>query len=98
KSEPMRFDQLSPPMPAEFPPPGRQIAGPRMIDLEQLGAECSRPKREDALDTIAGEPRTKQARCRQTAPGRLLNIAIPARCVAETTVSAEISVMAVGSH
>src|SRR6185295_12853722 len=50
------------------------------------------------MNTIAGETRTQQARCRQTAPGRLLNIAIPARCIAETTVSAEISVMAVGSH
>ena len=50
------------------------------------------------MDTIAGETRTKQARRRQSAPGWLLNIAIPTRCVAETAVSAKISVMAVRSH
>src|SRR6185369_4784098 len=50
------------------------------------------------MNTIAREPRTKQARCRQSAPWRFLNIAISSRCVAETAISPKIGVMAVGSH
>ena len=96
--EPMRLDQLAPPMPAEFPPARRQIAGARMIDLEEFGAECLRPQAKDAMNAVAGEPGTEQPRRRQPAPGRLLHIAITRRGIAEAAVAAQTVMVAVGVH
>src|SRR5688572_12447432 len=85
-------------MPPEFPPACRQVAGARMIDLEQLGAECLGPQREDSMNAIAGEAGAQKTRRRQAAPGRLTRARITRRGVAKTAVAAEIAVKAVGIH
>src|SRR5262245_49609892 len=74
--EPVWLDEFAPAMPSQFPPVRRQIGGARMIDLEELGAECRGPQREHTMDAVAGEPRAKQTWRWQTAPRWILHIPI----------------------
>ena len=96
--EPMGLDELTPAMPGELPPARRQLARAGVVDLEELGAERFGPEREDAMDTVASQTCTEEARLGQPAPRSVAGFGVACRGEPETAIAAKLIRNSVGRH
>ena len=96
--EPMRLDELAPAMPRQLPPARRQLARAGVVDLEELGVEGLGPEREDAMDAVAGQTCTEEARLGQPAPRSLAGFGVARRGEPEAAIAAELIGDSVGCH